>query len=222
MTQPMAVGPVATKGANKRLFVLVGVGVAVLLVTFVLPKLLFGGGGDDGGDALAVPVTVAPAATAPAPTTPTGAAPPPETIEVFTNKNPFTPLVDMTPAGPSAGPGVPAAGGTDVGTGGPAPAPSDPTATPVTAPPASTPSPAGTASTGPRPVQRVSLIDVSTAADGGARATVQVNDSLYEVAEGEEFAGSYRVVSLSDTEGCAQLLYGDDRFRVCEGEELLK
>ena len=93
---------------------------------------------------------------------------------------------------------------------------------PATVPPATSPSPTETGTTEPRPTQRVSLVDISTAEDGTVRATIQVNDTLYEVAEGEEFAGSYRVVSLSDSEGCAQLLYGDDAFRVCEGEELLK
>ena len=209
MTQPVAVGAAPMKSDNKRLFVLLGVGVAVVLVTFVLPKLLFGGGGD-GGDELATPVVVAPENAPTATTAPPIEALPPETIEVFTNKNPFTPLVDMTPGGGAAVP---------TGTGSPVPVQTNPGA-PVTVPPDTSPGP-GTA-TGPRPVQRVSLIDVSLADGGEAGATIQVNDTLYEVAEGEEFAGSYRVVSLSDSEGCAQLLYGDDRFRVCEGEELLK
>ena len=207
----MAVRPTAQPAGNKRLFVLLGVGVAVLLLAFVLPKLLFGGS-DVSDDGVAAPVTVVPGAAATVTPTPPAPVPPPETIEVFTNKNPFTPLVDVTPGGGATVP---------VGTGTPTvPVPTDPV-TPVAGTPATSPSPAGT-TTGPRPVQRVTLVDISSEAGGATRATVQVNDSLYEVAEGEEFAGSYRVVSLSESEGCAQLLYGDDRFRVCEGEELLK
>jgi len=47
-------------------------------------------------------------------------------------------------------------------------------------------------------------------------------DTVYEVGEGASFATSYKVVTLSVADGCGQLLYGDDRFRLCEGEELLK
>ena len=100
------------------------------------------------------------------------------------------------------------------------PVQTDPAA-PVTVPPATSPPPEG-AATGPGAVQRVSLIDISSEAGGATLASIQVNDTLYVVAEGEQFAGSYQVVSLSESEGCAQLLYGDDGFRVCEGEELLK
>ncbi len=203
---------------------------ALLLMTFVLPKLLFAGGSGDGGDPLTAPPIVAGGAapaTALLPGAPAApgapavpgppADPPPENNDGFTHKYPFTPQVDLTPDAPGVVTDVsgPVTGGTDDGDLPSTSTPSDPTDT------ADGTDDPGTTASGPRPVQRVSLIDVSSG-DDGARASIQVNDNLYEVAEGEEFAGSYRVVSLSDSEGCAQLLYGDDRFRVCEGEELLK
>lgn len=207
----MAVPAAAQPRGNTRLRVAVAAGVAVLLVALVL-RLLFGGGGDDGVDELAVPVTVDPATVTTEPDVP---APPPETVEVFTNKNPFTPLVDLTPTASSEETPPASTGGTTA----PSEGTNTGTPTPVSVPPGTS---APTGATGPPPSQRVTLVDISSGAGDPTRATIQVNDNLYEVAEGEEFAGSYRVVSLSDSEGCAQLLYGDDRFRVCEGEELLK
>jgi hypothetical protein len=68
----------------------------------------------------------------------------------------------------------------------------------------------------------VALLEVFVDAEGVTVASIRVNDTVYEVAEGASFATSYKVVTLSVADGCGQLLYGDDRFRLCEGEELLK
>ena len=53
-------------------------------------------------------------------------------------------------------------------------------------------------------------------------ASVRVNDTVHEVAQGATFAGRYQAVTLSVADGCGQFLYGDSSFRLCEGEELLK
>ena len=89
------------------------------------------------------------------------------------------------------------------------------------APAPSNGSPASTA-TEPSSGQRVALLEVFVDTEGVTVASVRVNDTVYEVAEGAAFATSYQVVTLSVADGCGQLLYGDDRFRLCEGEELLK
>ena len=68
----------------------------------------------------------------------------------------------------------------------------------------------------------MALLEVFVDAEGVTVASIRVNDTVYEVAEGASFATSYEVVTLSVADGCGQLLYGDDRFRLCEGEELLK
>ena len=52
-------------------------------------------------------------------------------------------------------------------------------------------------------------------------ADVRVNSTVYtQLAPGEVFAGSYKVVSLAGT--CGSFLFGDERFRLCKGEEVLK
>jgi hypothetical protein len=97
--------------------------------------------------------------------------------------------------------------------------PSDGTTSP---PPSGDGTAAPPRSTEPRPAQRVALLEVFTDADQRLVATVRVNDTVHEVGEGDSFASNYRVVSLSQAERCGQFLFGDDRFRLCEGEQLLK
>lgn len=63
---------------------------------------------------------------------------------------------------------------------------------------------------------RVKVIDVY----GDGRAQIQVDGTVYTVDEGEGFAGNFRLVSTSGS--CATILFGDDEFTLCEGEEILK
>jgi hypothetical protein len=66
----------------------------------------------------------------------------------------------------------------------------------------------------------VALLDVVTS-DTGRSATVRVGSTIYEQARpGDVFATSFKVVSLTDT--CGTFLYGDDRFQLCKGQEVLK
>jgi hypothetical protein len=53
-------------------------------------------------------------------------------------------------------------------------------------------------------------------------ANVRVDSTAYKVGEGDQFATSYKVVSLSESEGCGQFLFGDEPFRLCQGEEVIK
>ena len=65
----------------------------------------------------------------------------------------------------------------------------------------------------------VSLIDVFR--EGGTdKAQVRVDSTGYTVTPGEVFAENFQLVSASGT--CATLLYGDDQFTLCEGEQILK
>jgi hypothetical protein len=66
---------------------------------------------------------------------------------------------------------------------------------------------------------RVKVIDVYTQG-GQGRAQIQVDGTVYTVDEGEGFAGNFRLVSTSGS--CATVLFGDDEFTLCEGEEILK
>ena len=91
----------------------------------------------------------------------------------------------------------------------PSPQPSgSPTASP-------TPGPDG----GPNGSQRVSLLDISTR-NGTRFATVEVDGKDYDVKKGDTFAGSYRVLDL--TASCGTFVFGDERFTLCVGQEVIK
>jgi len=66
----------------------------------------------------------------------------------------------------------------------------------------------------------VSLISVVTLGDGTKQAVVRVSGTDYTVGVGDTFAGSYQVVSLTDTGGT--FLFGDSPFTLAVGEEILK
>ena len=66
----------------------------------------------------------------------------------------------------------------------------------------------------------VSLISVTTLGDGTRQAVVRVSGTDYTVGPGETFAGSYQVVTLTDTGGT--FLFGDSPFALAVGEEILK
>ncbi|MEX2555713.1 MAG: hypothetical protein WEB06_08775 [Actinomycetota bacterium] len=67
--------------------------------------------------------------------------------------------------------------------------------------------------------QRVTLMSIS--GSGANRVAVVVVDGTeYEVSEGDTFAGSYRVKSL--TADCGTFVFGDEQFTLCEGQEVFK
>jgi hypothetical protein len=173
--------PIPTTDSNRNrvvLFVALGV-VTLLAAVFLVPKLLSGGGGSD--DLGAPPDASGSSASTTSTTTADALALEPAP-EAFSTKNPFTPLVDTSPAAAATGASttgettVPSSttDGTGTGTG------------------------AGTGtSTEPTSSGKFSLIDVYAGPDGKAAATVEVDGQMYTVTEGETFAGGYRVVSLS-------------------------
>ena len=139
---------------------------------------------------------------------------PVETFEVFAPKDPFDPLISQA-----------AAGGGDPGTAGGTVAGADGTTT-------ATPAGDGTTTTttttqgggGSRSDEigghRVRVVDVFSGGGGERRAQIQVDGTVYTVNEGERFASNFQ---LLDTSGaCATMLFGDDEFTLCEGEEVLK
>jgi hypothetical protein len=62
---------------------------------------------------------------------------------------------------------------------------------------------------------RVKVVDVFR---NGAQ--VEVEGTVYTLDEGERFASKFQLVSSSGE--CATMLFGDDEFTLCEGEEILK
>lgn len=117
----------------------------------------------------------------------------PETFEVFEGRDPFRPLL--------------------VAASSPAPGATTSTTT------SSTPAPGRTSEASSQVGQRVTLMDVFTQG-GTTYASVKVGSTVYKVKAGDTFAESFKVVSLSDR--CGTFLYGDSRFRLCEGEEVIK
>ena len=194
---------------RQRTVVIAAAGVLVLLLLFfvVLPNLFGGGGGGGGGTAVQPPLARPSVTTT---TRPSGVAPS-ESFEVFNTKNPFTPLV--TPAGAGGTTGTTVAGGGTTGggtTGG------GTTATTV----AGGGGAAGGAATAPRQTQQVALLNVYQKS-GKTVADVRVNNTVYTaLVPGQTFATNYKVVSLSGK--CGTFLFGDERFQLCEGEEVLK
>ena len=203
----MATEPVFVEEPTRRVNpVLVG-GLVVLVLAlfgfFVVKPLLFPA---DEAEELAPPPPRSGPIAAPSPS-PSPTPPPSETFDVFESKDPFRPLV--VAGAPSTGGAAPS-GGTSTGTSG------GTTGTGGTG--TSTGGGSG-GSSAPSGGQRVGLLDVFTA-DGAEKVQVRVGSTVYTVAVGETFASSYKLLSTSGN--CATFLHGDDKFTLCEGEEVLK
>lgn len=223
MTAPQEA--VAVPAPRNRLPLLVGAGLGLGLLLFLLTKIL-GGGGDtveaiSGSSVQAVPATT----TTAVPAAP-GEAAPVETFEVFNTKNPFLALRTKAVASTASAPATPAstpAAPRAVAAAPVAVQPALPAATAAAAP-AAAPVPTGATggqATAPVRTTRVALLDVFAEGDRIV-ANVRVNDTVAKVAAGDTFAGNFKVVSLDSAERCGRFLFGDDQFRLCRGEEVLK
>jgi hypothetical protein len=137
-----------------------------------------------------------------------------ETFEVFAPKDPFRPLISDSAA--TSGTGATTSGSVA------APAGTPGTGTGTAQPSGgsdiggSSGSGSGDSSVGGH---RVRLIDTFQAG-GRARARVQVDGTVYTVDEGDRFADNFELLSINGD--CASMLFGDDQFSLCEGEEILK
>jgi hypothetical protein len=192
-------------GRQRALVIGAAGGVVLLLLIFVVVPNLFGGGG---GGTTAQPPLVRPSVTTttrlPAPSAPSAS------FETFMGKNPFEPLVAP------AGTGGTTPGGTTATTSGGGTTGGGTTATTV----AGGGGVSGGAATAPRRSQRVALLNVYTK-NGKTVADVRVNDTVYTaLAPGQTFASNFQVVSLQGQ--CGTFLFGDERFQLCEGQEVLK
>ena len=201
--------------AGRQLLIVVGGLVLLLVVLWFL--FLRGGGEEDLAVPVTPPVTVDPAPEvspdAEEPNQPGGG--PVETFEVFASKDPFKPLVD--PAGTSGAPTGTAPGtdpGADSGDGGAGAGNGSGNG-------AGNGGDGGGSGDGSSNVSghTVRLIDVYRQG-GRTRAQIQVDGTVYTVDVGERFAENFELVDVSGE--CASILYGDDQFSICEGEEILK
>jgi hypothetical protein len=155
------------------------------------------------------------------------------TYEVYLSRDPFEPVVpepepeptpdaDADPADPAPAPPPTAPTDPEPVPGTPAPAPgTDPTAPPSSpgtgdpsAPPPSG-QPAPTPPSGKEPSQPT-VLEISSRHDGTPVAIIQLRTTTYEVAAGETFADSYRLVEFLGG-GCVNILYGDVMQAYCVG-----
>lgn len=199
---------------NQQRLVVIGAAalVLLLLVIFLIIPNVFGGGGGGGGTSSQPPLARPRVTTT---TVPRSAAPS-GSFEVFNTKNPFTPLINPAVTGGGGGgtTGTTVPGGTGGTTGGTTAGGT--TATTV----AGGGGASGGAATEPRRSQRVALLNVYTK-NGKTVADVRVNDTVYTaLAPGQTFASNFQVVSLQGN--CGTFLFGDERFQLCEGQEVLK
>ncbi len=201
--------------ARRRRALLAGGAAAAVLLVVVLVSLL-SGGGDDGSTTSTTQPTTRPSGASTTTTTAPGSTAR-ETFEVFSTKNPFLPL--RSPGGGAAPPRAPAPGAGTSGAGGTAGGTSRGGGGGAGGGAANG---AGSGGSGePRRGARVALQDVFV--EGGrVKANVRVNDTVHKVAAGEVFASNFKAVSLSQSDRCGRFLFGDDPFRLCKGEELLK
>jgi hypothetical protein len=185
-----------TRRVSPLLLVMFGVLVLGLLWFFVIMPVFF-----QNEEVIETPPAARPgAAASPQAEEAAPAEPPAETFEVFESKDPFRPLVsDAGPAGAATGGGAGGTGGTTNGGTG--------TANGTGA--GGAPAPSGG--------QRVSLLDII---ESDNKAQVKVGSTVYTVAAGEVFADNFKVVSISGN--CATMLHGDDKFTLCQGEEVIK
>src|SRR2546422_530549 len=79
---------------------------------------------------------------------------------------------------------------------------------------------AGAAGPQPTGVSRVTMLDAPFTQGGRLVANIKVGSTVYTVGEGDTFATSYKVVSLDAS--CGVFLFGDSRFTLCAGQEVLK
>jgi hypothetical protein len=215
--------------ASRRTPILIGV-VAVLILGFLAFKLL---GGSDDAPPIENSPPLASGTTVPRAGSTTTTTRPSETFEVFNTKNPFLPLRGSGAGSSGSGTttGGTTTGGTGTSTGGTGTGGTTATTTSTggtgtgtgtgTGGTTATTTGASGGGTAPSRGERVTLLDVFTEA-GVLKANVKVNDTVYKVAAGEEFATNYKVVSLSASTECGRFLFGDDQFRLCRGEQVVK
>jgi hypothetical protein len=195
--------------------IVLGAILGVVLLGAIAKFTIFSGGGGGSGTAsgttLSLPRGIAEQTTTTITKPSSRSTGSPATFDVFATKNPFEPVIIVTPPDGT----TPTTGGTGPttpttpGPGGPS-GPGGTTPPTVTTVPSDQP-PAGTS---------VALLDVFQSSDGTPKAKVQVGSTVYTVGDGTVFATSYRVVSLNAP--CGQFLFGDAPFKLCVGEEVIK
>ncbi|MGD9798282.1 MAG: hypothetical protein AB7H43_06310 [Acidimicrobiia bacterium] len=206
---PIVVGE-AKQDDTKRVKVLAGIGIALLLLVLVVPRV-FGGAGDDGSGTGTEPLADGVVTTTTTVPSGEGAG----SSGGGSSHDPFKPLSTAGQNPPAAVPaseggsdtsfddvvsGGTGAGGTNTGDTG-----------------------TGSGGSGGSPTVTISgvrftLLEVLD----GPSARVRVDDQVFDGLHVDDtFGGSYRVSSLDTTFRCGTFVYGDRRIALCEGEEAI-
>lgn len=202
-------------GGRQAGMIIGGLLLLLLLVYFFFLR----GGGEDTVDV--APPPPAPTEVAPSPTDgpkKPGKDGPIETFELFASKDPFKPLISLTGTGTT---GEAVDGGTDTDGDGEPDGTGDGTGDGSGDGNGDGGDGSGEGNGGGQQIdgRTVRLVDVFTE-NGEQRAQIQVDGTVYTVDEGERFAENFELLDISGQ--CASILYGDDQFTICEGEEILK
>jgi hypothetical protein len=178
-------------------------------------------------------LSTAPAGEAPAGNVPKALKEPVQTLNVFASRDPFEPLVEDSSVptddtGPAASEDTGAAAINDTASAGEAESAASTEQDSVGQAASHTETGAqqtadepGTAigsTSGTNSPARLKVRLVSVAR--GHSAVIRVDGDLHRSEEGETFADNFRLLLISDD--CASLLYGDEQFTLCEGQEILK
>ena len=212
---PLTPAPAPAGGGRNVTPVQIAIVVGALVVLLGLVWFFFlRGGGEEPAGPVAPPAAPAPTEEPVDIDEPDDADDAPvETFEVFAPRDPFEPLISAAGAGGGGGDaGTEPGDGTDGDDGDGTGTDGDGTGTGT----GTTDGDAGSRDVGGR---RVKVVDVYR--EGGQdRAQIQVDSTVYTVDEGERFAENFQLVAASGQ--CATMLFGDDEFTLCEGEEILK
>jgi hypothetical protein len=176
---------------DKRILKIAGPVLGGILVLFLLFNVFAGGGGPE----VASPgPVVPPISPSPSPSVSTSPTSPASPVVVFAGRDPFSiPPGLATATVPPTSPGATSPGSSP----------------PPTSPPPTNPSGGNSQDfTG----RTIVLLDVFSRS-GQDMAQVTVNTTPYTVTEGERFAQSFRLVSVSG--GCADFLYVEESFTLC-------
>ena len=195
-----------------RLLLYGGAGLFVLVLVWFL---FLRSGPPEEGAAVVTPPVVEPAET-PEPTPTEEDDGPLESFDVFAAKDPFEPAIDVNDGGDTD---TDTDGDGDTDTDGDTDDDDDTDTDADTDTDGDGTTPQGGDGGGGESIggHRVRVVDVFPR---GGRAQVQVDGTVYTVDEGETFAENFQLVSASGE--CATMLFGDDEFTLCEGEEILK
>jgi hypothetical protein len=188
----------ALSARDKRAVTILGGVAGLALAAFLLMKVLGGGGGEEAASPPVVPTggpTTQPSPTA-SPTTPRETLPP---VVLAGARDPFSPPpLFASPSGGVSPSGTSTAAPSGTGT---------PTST---ASPTSSPTSPGGGASSTMGGHTVVLVDIF---DGGSKAQIEVDGTVYTVNEGDDFDDNFRLASISGS--CARVQFGDEASTIC-------